>query len=153
MKNFSPCHIGPVEIIPGLFLGSLDDALLMPSRGATTLVALCSLDGSIWEPGFCGEIIYCPIEDYGILSDNTLNQIVDLITSKLSGEVRIGIFCMGGHGRTGYVASVVLGRMGFLDPIGHLRAHYCKHAVESNIQVRHIASILGLPKLMDKYLE
>lgn len=145
------CHVGPIEIIPGLFLGNAREALAMPARGVTMLVPLDHLDGAVWETGFRGEIAYCPIEDYGVLPGDVLDQIVNMILSRLREGKKVGLFCMGGHGRTGYLASVVLGRMGYADPIGFLRRHYCAGAVESAAQARHIASVLGRAEFSEEY--
>ena len=64
----------------------------------------------------------------------------------------MGLFCLGGHGRTGYVASAVLGKLGYEDPIGFLRKKYCGRAVESNAQISHIAQFLDRPELFDEYV-
>ena len=147
-----PCHVGPIEIVPNLFLGSMKEALKMPGRGVTTLIPLYELDGSIWTTGFRGEILYYPTSDYSVLPDDVLNSLVNNIIQRLANNVKVGLFCMGGHGRTGYVAAVVLGRMGYADPIAFLREHYCEGAVESNKQVEHIAKVLEMPELEAKYV-
>jgi hypothetical protein len=69
----------------------------------------------------------------------------------LSSDKRVGLFCQGGHGRTGYVASVVLGKLGYEDPIQFLRSRYCRRAVETDAQIRHIAAVLGKPGLISKH--
>ncbi len=145
------CHFGSVEIIPGLFLGSLEEAYEMPFCGVTTLMPLCFLDGTIWETGFRGEIVYYPIEDYGVLPDEVLSEAVSAVMDRLRAGGKVGLFSMAGHGRTGYVAAAVLGRMGYLDPIGFLRERYCKNAVESEAQIKHLARVLGRPELREKY--
>lgn len=61
------------------------------------------------------------------------------------------MFCLGSHGRTGYVASVVLGKLGYEDPIGCLRKKYCRRTVESDAQINHIAQLLNRPELFDEY--
>jgi hypothetical protein len=60
---------------------------------------------------------------------------------------KVGIFCMGGHGRTGYFGSLVLGMLGVEDPIQLLRDEYCKKVVESKEKINQIAAILGKPAL------
>jgi hypothetical protein len=80
-----------------------------------------------------------------------LEPFITKILDRLSSNKKVGLFCMGGHGRTGYIASIVLGRLGYQDPIGFLRANYCKEAVESNEQVQRIADMLGRPELAEKY--
>lgn len=148
-----PCHNGPVEVIPNLFCGSLEESIQMvsPPFLVDVLVPLDSLDAKIWRSGFRGEILYYPIDDYGVLSDEVLRALISKILHRLESGKKIGIFCFGGHGRTGYVASIVLGKLGYEDPIGFLREHYCKKAIESNEQIQHIAEILDKPELLSKY--
>lgn len=95
--------------------------------------------------------MYYPIPDYEVLPTDVLNRLVSKILCRLKYGKKIGLFCFGGHGRTGYVASVVLGKLGYEDPIGFLRQHYCKRAVESSAQILHIAEVLGKPKLAENY--
>lgn len=149
----SICHAGPVEVIPGLFCGSEDEFLKGLETGLLfeVLVPLSSLCGSIWNMGFRGEILYYPITDFSVLPNDVLEEIATRIISRIHAGKKVGIFCMGGHGRTGYVASVVLGKLGYADPIGYLREKYCKNAVESTSQVNHIAAIFNKPELAEKY--
>ena len=148
------CHNGPVQVIENLFCGSEGEcmAVLKAQACVDTLVPLYMLEADIWEWGFRGEILYYPIKDYGILPDDVLDEVVAKIIDRLSQNKRVLLFCMGGHGRTGYVASVVLGKLGYEDPIGYLRSTYCRQAVESNEQVRQIAGILGKPDMAEHYL-
>ncbi len=148
-----PCHGGPVEVIPNLFCGSLEESTQMvsPPFLVDVLVPLDSLDAKIWMTGFHGEILYYPIEDYGVLPDEVLTMLIAKILHRLKSGKKVGIFCFGGHGRTGYIASIVLGKLGYEDPTGFLREHYCKKAIESNEQIQHIAEFLDKPELLDKY--
>jgi len=109
------CHIGPVEVIENLFCGSEDEALAMASASirVDTLIPLYVLDADIWDLGFRGEILYYPIKDYETLPNDVLDDLVSKILERLSSGKKVGLFCMGGHGRTGYVASVVLGKLGY----------------------------------------
>jgi len=148
-----PCHIGPVEVIKNLFCGSEDEALVMVKAPikVDTLIPLHDLDAKIWDLGFRGEILYYPVKDYGTLPNDVLDDLVSIIIARIRNGKKVGLFCMGGHGRTGYVASIVLGKLGYKDPIQFLRANYCKEAVESNAQIQHIADVLGKPELVEKY--
>ena len=148
-----PCHSGPIEIIKNLFCGSEDEALVMAKEPikVDTLIPLNDLDAKIWDLGFRGEILYYPVKDYGILPNDVLDDLVSKIIDRIRNGKKVGLFCMGGHGRTGYVASIVLGKLGYKDPIQFLRANYCKEAVESNAQIQHIADVLGEPELVEKY--
>lgn len=147
------CHTGPVEVTKNLFCGSEKEALVMavPPIQVDILAPLNDLDAKVWDLGFRGEILYCPIRDFGKLPDDVLEPFLSRILDRLSSNKKVGLFCVGGHGRTGYIASIVLGRLGYQDPIGFLREHYCKEAVESNEQVQHIVAVLGRPELAEKY--
>lgn len=151
--NCPPCHNGPIEVIPNLFCGSLEESAQMVSLpfSADMLVPLDSLDATIWKRGFRGEILYYPIEDYGVLPDEVLTMLISKILRRLKSGKKVGVFCLGGHGRTGYIASIVLGKLGYEDPVDFLREHYCKKAIESNEQIQHIAEVLDKPELLNKY--
>jgi hypothetical protein len=116
-----------------------------------TLIPLNSMDAVLWDKGFRGEVLYCPIEDYGVLPDDVLDGLTGRILDRISDGKKVGIYCMGGHGRTGYVASVVLGKLGYEDPIKTLRSVYCPNAVESDAQIQHIADVLDKPELAEAY--
>lgn len=121
-----------VEVIPGLILGgfySLDEILAM---NPDAVFPLDRAPGSIWRSGFRGEIVYYPITDYGILPDDVLDRLVEEIVERLHAGRRVGVFCIGGHGRTGYVASCVIWRMlGEKKPVAYLREHYSYKSVET----------------------
>lgn len=133
--NYYSCHQA-TEICSGLILGGIRDIDDMLRLGADILVPLDFLRGSIWYKGFRGKIIYCPIEDGGILPDDILDALLNRIYSYLRDGKRVAIFCAGGHGRTGYVAACLLAKIGLMDPhpIAYLHEHYCRHAVETEVQ-------------------
>ena len=151
-RHWQLCHTGPVEVIDNLFCGSMREAdAMVTSNRVDTLVPLESLDAKVWDLGFRGEILYYPIPDFGILPTDVLEELVSKVLFRLRQKKRIGIFCFEGHGRTGYVAAVILGKLGVEDPIRFLRKHYCEKAIESNVQVQHIAEVLDQPKLAERY--
>ena len=130
MSMYSECR----EIIPGLILGSVSDVEKMVSMGADVLVPLAFMDGSIWDTGFKGEILYYPIKDMGILPEDVLIELVNKICKRLDAGKKVAIFCAGGHGRTGYIAGCVLAKKGIKDPIGFLRREFSSQAVETEEQ-------------------
>lgn len=138
------CHNGPVEIFPGLLLGSEREAIDMKTN---IIVALASLEPEIWKKGWRGEIWYYPTRDYSTLPLDVQSALVSRILSALNKGKTVGICCLGGHGRTGYVAALVLGKLGIEDPIDHLRKNYCSKAVESKEQIEAIAKFLKKPDL------
>lgn len=143
------CH-KCTEIYENFFIGSYEQAFEM-ARNVDILIPLDSLDGNVWSTGFRGEIWYYPISDFYILPDDVLLSLVNKSIDALKSERKIGLFCLGGHGRTGYVAAVILGKLGIEDPILELRQNYCEKAVETNEQIKHISEILGNLSLYEKY--
>ena len=126
------------EIIPGLLIGNVADAEDMVLRGADVLVPLAYLRGSIWQTSFRGEVMYYPVEDMKALPDDVLNELVDKICARLDEGKTVGLFCAGGHGRTGYVAGCVLARRGVKDPIGFIRTNYSPKAIETEQQANAV---------------
>ena len=147
-KKLPPCHYD-TQIYTNLYVGSLNDAYNMASY-CDILVPLDSLDGDIWN-FFNGEIHYWPVTDMSVLPESILIRAVQDITDCLEAGKKVGIFCLGGHGRTGYIAGCVLGYLGIEDPIGYLREHYCKKAVETRSQAEAIGNFIGNDELADKY--
>ena len=119
------------EVVPGLILGGIRDLDDILEMKPDVLVPLEWLPGKIWDKGFRGEILYYPIIDYGILPDDVLEKLVGEVLERLSAGKRVAVFCVGGHGRTGYVASCVLFCLGKKDPISFLRKNYNYSAEES----------------------
>lgn len=135
--GYYDCH-GVTEICEGLFLSGVLDVEEMVARGVEVLVPLAFLDGDIWRTGFRGEILYCPVLDLGTLPEDVLWRLTGDICARLDQGKKVGLFCAGGHGRTGYVAACVLARRGVENPIAYLHEHYCRWAVESEEQLEGI---------------
>lgn len=135
------------EIVPGLILGSLRELPAILDRKPDVLFPLDRLPGSVWETGFRGEIVYYPITDYDILPTDVLEKLVEAVLDLLRKGKRVGLFCVGGHGRTGYVAACILFQLGIENPIAFLRLNYSASAVENAKQeqaverfcLRHVA--------------
>ena len=126
------------EIVPGLLIGNVTDAAEMVRRNVDTLVPLAFLDGNIWRTGFRGEILYYPVTDMDVLPEDVLHDLVEKICSRLEAGKKVGMFCAGGHGRTGYVAACILARLGIKNPIGYLHRNYSPKAVESDRQANAV---------------
>ena len=141
--SFYSCHRA-TEMWPNLVIGGIRDVDDMLIMGVEILVPLDYLEGNIWDRGFRGEILFCPIRDGHVLPDDVLERLTDRICRLLGEGRRVGIFCIGGHGRTGYVAACVLARLGVEDPISYLREKYCRHAVETEEQEEAVRAFIGL---------
>lgn len=151
-RKFVSCH-KVTEICRNLFIGGLSSVSeMILDKQVDVLVPLDSLDGNIWDLGFRGEILYYPIRDFGTLPYDVYCDLIDIIYQKLYLEnKKVGLFCLGGHGRTGYVACGILGKLGYADPITQIRKVYCNSAVESNSQIKQIAKYCHAPSLETKY--
>ena len=91
----SDCTTHATEVYPGLIVGGLwmlEDILNMQPD---VLVPLDRLLGWVWDSGFRGEIIYCPITDYSILPDDVLDKITDTIVERIKKGQRVAVFCLG----------------------------------------------------------
>lgn len=131
------------EIVPGLMLGGIRDLQFMLDWKPDVLVPLDHLPGTIWETGFRGEILYCPITDYSVLPADVLDNLVDAVTDRLCAGKKVAMFCIGGHGRTGYVAACILFRFGKENPIAFLRQNYSESAVETDEQEEEVGCFCG----------
>jgi protein-tyrosine phosphatase len=129
---------GAVEVIHNLILGGEEDLPDFLGMNPQVLVPLNRLSGKIWNYGFRGEILYCPITDGGVLPDDVLENLVEKILERMDNCQRVVIFCAGGLGRTGYVAACVLWRWGKKTPIEFLRANYRYTAVETVEQIKAV---------------
>lgn len=149
--KYTPCHTGPVEVYPRILVGSLSESIKMANEHKVDiLVPLDSLHGDVWDKGWRGEIHYVPVRDMSILPRDVLLREIDYLLQKYAEGKSIGVFCIGGHGRTGYFASVLLGRLGVQDPIKLLREKYCSKVLETKEQIKEVAEVLGRPEL-EKY--
>ena len=123
-----------MEIYPGVILGGLRDLDDILAMKPDVLVPLDRLPGTIWEDGYRGEILYMPIVDESILPESVLEFFIEQLLERICDKRRIAIFCIGGHGRTGYIASCLLYRLGVKDPITYVRKNYSLQAVETEEQ-------------------
>ena len=134
-RDWSSFQIHKVtEIYPGVILGGLRDLDDILAMKPDVLVPLDRLPGTVWEDGFRGEILYMPIVDESILPESVLEFFVEQLLERICDKRRIAIFCIGGHGRTGYIASCLLYRLGIKDPITYIRKNYSLQAVETEEQ-------------------
>lgn len=149
------CHTDPFEVYKNLWIGSGYVEVDLFNK-CDVIVPLNNLDGSVWTEGFRGQIFYVPITDYKALPDDVLTEKAHEVVELLNKGKSVGIFCVGGHGRTGYFASAVIWILGIpqaydTDPIGFLRSAYCEKAVESEAQMKSLADFTGIEGLEKKY--
>lgn len=151
IKYYTPsCHSGAVEVIPGLLLSGKKDYYSMVDKQPPVdiLVPLDSVGGDVWKYGWRGEIRYLPIDDFNVIPKDVAEKASRNLADEIRSGKRVGMFCIGGHGRTGYMASLVLGFLGVEDPVEFLRKNYCQKVVETEEQLAQIAEILGKPEIV-----
>lgn len=141
------------EIYPGVILGGLRDLDDILALKPDVLVPLDRVPGTIWEDGYCGEILYIPIVDESILPEHILESFIDQLLEHICDKRRIAIFCIGGHGRTGYIASCLLYRLGIKNPIAYIRKNYCMHFTKRDIGDAELARIAAEHVSDPKHLE
>lgn len=138
------CH-EVTEVHPGLWLGGEYQSAELAKR-AGILVPLAELDGDIWDTGWRGEVLYVPIADGRVLPDDVALDRAGRVAEAIQRGTSVGVFCWGGHGRTGYFAGLVLGLLGVQDPVALLREKYCKKAVETSAQIDALKRLLRVPE-------
>ena len=89
-----------VEVIPGFILGGIYNLEEILYLKPDVLFPLDRLPGWVWNSGFRGEIVYYPITDYDVLPDDVLDKLAEAAAERLRAGKRVGMFCIGGHGRT-----------------------------------------------------
>lgn len=146
------CHTGFYEVHRRLFVGRKTDIRDAINKKIDVLVPLAELGANIWDYGFKGEVFYSPIHDFGVLPEWKEKEVVEKIIHCLTNGKKVAIFCVGGHGRTGYIAACVLAALGYKDPISVLWGMYCKQAIESYDQLERIAAWCEKPdEMKSKY--
>ena len=61
-------------------------------------------------------------------------------------RMKVCVFCMGGHGRTGTALSILIGLLtgqAAQEAIGEVRSKHCRKAVETHAQTRYVESMLA----------
>lgn len=150
------CHVDPSEIYPNFWVGSAWIDLKLYNK-CSVIVSLNKTEGDIWDTGWRGTLVYLPITDYCALPIDVLTSYVVKITTYLNMGSVVGMHCIGGHGRTGYVAAAVLWHLGviqkegYADPVKYVREKYCKNAIESVSQLESLEEFTGLVGLVEKY--
>jgi hypothetical protein len=84
--------------------------------------------------------------DFGVVQKSILNEVSDIIISKLKDNKSVDIGCSAGHGRTGTMLAVLLGKIENIngdEAIKKIRKVYCDKAIESKTQIDLIKEMLG----------
>lgn len=80
-------------------------------------------------------------------SPSEFKKMIEWCAEQLHDGKNIHVGCIGGHGRTGlFLAALVsLHEDVTDDPIGYVRKHHCKKAVESKSQMKFLKKHFGIP--------
>ncbi len=83
--------------------------------------------------------VHLPIEDFSVPKDalQVQNALRRTLEAALRGR-RVYVGCMGGWGRTGLFLALVAKVAGVPDPVGYVREHYSKRAVETPEQRMYV---------------
>lgn len=152
------CH-KITEIYHNLFLGGKEQIInaIVNGQKFDILVPLDSLDPIIWD--YCNpyktKIFFFPCPDYGTLNKECLNYLVTNVIRFLKNRKKVALFCLGGHGRTGYISACILGKLGVKHPVEVIRSKYCKHTIETYDQMLEVQEYTGinLSEYLNKILE
>lgn len=99
-----------------------------------------------WVPG---ESFLFPIQDMGVPHDLAqFKKLVEWLEVQLIAKKKVHVGCIGGHGRTGLVLSVLVHNMlDMPDSTLYVREKYCEKAVESVAQVDWLFQHFGIKKV------
>lgn len=75
-----------------------------------------------------------PTDDFQVPSRRDLTQGLEQAVGYLVKGQPLYVGCMGGKGRTGLFLAVLCKAFGIPDPVGYVRKHYYRHAVETEAQ-------------------
>lgn len=89
------------------------------------------------------------IQDMSVPQDvNEFNKLIEYIITELHNDKKVFCGCIGGHGRSGLVLSVLVKKMmGIDDAITYVRKNYCKKVVESQEQINWLYKHYGITKV------
>lgn len=91
------------------------------------------------------EIYFYKIQDREVPEGGDFNILIDMLHKELLAGRQVNVSCIGGHGRTGIVLSILHGLMTeSLDPVGEIRSIYCYKAIETHGQKKYVHEFLGL---------
>lgn len=94
------------------------------------------------------EVLFKIDDQYAPSDEENFISMIDWLAARLEEGKTIHIGCMGGHGRTGMVlAALVKVVLGEEDAITWVRTHYCKKAVETQVQIKFLNTYFGIKEV------
>jgi len=155
-KSVAPrCHTThmPMKFGKGELLGA---SCSSPRKGYDIYIGLCysmiyKFQTAPWETTKKVSVVEAEflITDGGVpKSPVKFKKMIKWICTQLQEGKKVHVGCIGGHGRTGLVVAAVKNMMdGEKDAITWVRKHYCKRAVETQIQVKFLNKHFGIKKV------
>jgi len=151
-----PCHHGNVHVFTAeyngrtlMFYGGGEMRGFNPESVDVTItfvnpyVEMSNLYTIDSEPKY----IYLPVPDMGAPTYplsfwyHLLDKIIENIPLDV---IKIGVMCLGGHGRTGTALAIFAWMLKETNkPIRFVRKNYCKNAVETTEQIKYIQELTG----------
>merc|ERR1711974_127850 len=94
------------------------------------------------------EYVHFPIRDKSICSDESTLELVDKILHLFAEKKKIFIHCRGGHGRTGVIASLLLGKIYGLEAYEAISA--CKSFHDCRVDIKAKPGVYDSPETSDQ---
>ena len=159
--TYKPCHTegtlvfekDGTEFYAGKYTGvSLRtyDLIIDLAKSVTSNVSGTNVRGKVgkFTDSLSAQIIHISWPDYGIISwekDKFEKLLAAIKADKLTS---VYVCCVGGHGRTGTMMSILAGLSGAIPegecPVTWLRKVYCDNVVESEKQLGYVEAITGV---------
>lgn len=126
------------------YLGSHDSMYWHVAHNTDVIVPLLGMGvDEVWDLGYRGELMFLPIKDYKYLPTDVALKYANRVIEYLREDKTVGVWCFGGHGRTGYFGAIVLGLLfPNIDPCQYIWDYYCDDAIETDGQLLSIARCL-----------
>lgn len=98
-------------------------------RDAQRILTHARMEGSTALAQRKIDFLHLPIEDGDIAADHAMHRLVEDCCQRVVTGERLYIHCWGGHGRTGTLVSILLGRLYGMDARAAIR--YCQKCHDS----------------------
>ena len=125
---------GVRELCPGLMTGCIWQLKELLSRKPHALAVLDALPPRIWKEGYRGQILYYPMEPYGVLPTAMLERLTQEILSLVKAGQQVALFSREDCGRISCVAACVLFELGIQEPVAFLKKNYSTAVPEARSQ-------------------
>lgn len=160
-KPYVPCHTDGTLVFEKdgtqFFAGKYSgvsarsyDLIIDLAKSVTATVYGTSTRGNVkkFTDELSAQILHIGWPDYGVISWDRSKFEQLLAAIKKDKLESVYVCCVGGHGRTGTMMSILAGLSGVIPegecPVTWLRKAYCDNVVESEKQLAYVGEITGL---------